>query len=141
VAQPNSESTTFVPLHTPINYLGKLLSKIGDEPDALLSSGEIALQLAFKRLSRLAKVSGRLFTRASDRLTEALVASPGWPRALVVKGALLLERSKLERSLVQKRASLSAARDALAAGITGNPLLKRRYEGMLKEVEQRLLEQ
>jgi tetratricopeptide (TPR) repeat protein len=115
------------------------LSKIGDEPDALLSSGEIALQLA-QATPPLVKSQRTTLHEGIGSIDRALAASPGWPRALVVKGALLLERSKLERSLLQKRASLSAARDALAAGITGNPLLKRRYEGMLKEVEQRLLE-
>lgn len=118
----------------------QVLSKIGDEPDALLSSGEIALQLV-QATQPLGKSQRTTLQEGIASIDKALVASPGWPRALVVKGALLLERSKLERSLVQKRASLSAARDALAAGITGNPLLKRRYEGMLKEVEQRLLEQ
>jgi hypothetical protein len=114
-------------------------SELKDEPDAQLTTAEIGLQLA-KSPNRLVMHRRITIDSALRSIDRALLLSKGWPRALVVKGALLLERSKLERSLVQKRASLSAARDALAAGITGNPLLKRRYEGMLKEVEQRLLE-
>ena len=111
---------------------------LGDEPDALLSHAEIALQILSAggfRLNRLRILT--MFQESLNGLDRALKSQVGWPRALVVKGALLQLRAQGERG-PQRRATLVAAQAALREGLGGNPLLKRKYQATLDEVERQL---
>lgn len=109
---------------------------LGDEPDALLSLGEIALLLitegSIPQARRLAVIQ-----QGIGGLDRALANQLGWPRALVVKGALLRVRAQGERG-IQRQSTLRMARDALKEGLAGNPLLKRPYGATLDEVERQL---
>ena len=109
---------------------------LGDEPDALLSLGEIALLLitegSIPQARRLAVIQ-----QGIGGLDRALANQLGWPRALVVKGALLRARAQGERG-IQRQSTLRMARDALKEGLAGNPLLRRQYGTTLAELEQQL---
>lgn len=109
---------------------------LGDEPDALLSLGEIALLLitegSIPQARRLAVIQ-----QGIGGLDRALANQLGWPRALVVKGALLRVRAQGERG-IQRQSTLRMAREALKEGLAGNPLLRRQYGTTLAELEQQL---
>lgn len=115
----------------------RVLRTIPDEPDALLSNAEIALQVLRSRA-----LSGRkqqqLFAEASQSLDRALLAAPGWPRALAVQGALLATQSHQEATLATKQTLERKAQECLRLALAGNPLLKRKYGAMLEDVERRL---
>lgn len=118
--------------------LSKLaLAQLPDEQDALLARAEIVLQLAEALLEREQRPIG-LTQEGLDAIDRALAGAPGLPRALALRGALLLVGGKLDPDRDSQRATLSAARAALVAAFAGNPLLKRRYEGRWKEAERRL---
>ena len=116
------------------------LRKIDDEPESLLAFSEIAYQLTHARRqqgkSPVSNIQQGLM--AADK---ALTLMNNWPRALAIKGALLLERSRTEKTKAQKRDSISNAHQALLAAIKNNPLLQRKYGGILEETERLQQEQ
>lgn len=118
--------------------LSKLaLAQLPDEQDALLARAEIALQLATELLQRAERPLVQV-QEGLDAIDRALAGAPGLPRALAIRGALLLVRAKLEPDRDPQRVALLTARTALEAAFAGNPLLKRRYEGSWKEIARRL---
>ena len=111
---------------------------IPDEPDAVLSSAEIALQLVHSHASQRAKRKPSVLVQALGSVDRALQTAPGWPRALAVKGALLSQKSSTETSAVQANAVDANALEFLHAAVAGNPLLTRKYGKLIEELEQRL---
>jgi hypothetical protein len=112
------------------------LVQLPDEQDALLARAELALQFAEAQLERIPRPVVPV-QEGLDAVDRALAGAPGLPRALALRGALLMVRGKLERDPDRQQAALAEARTALAAGFAGNPLLKRRYAGSWKEIELR----
>ena len=113
------------------------VAQLPDEQDALLARAEIALQLAEALVARDQRPVA-LVKEGLDAIDRVLAGSPEFPRALALRGALLLVQGKLERDRDPQRAAVVAARAALAAAFVGNPLLKRRYEGVWKEADRQL---
>ena len=116
----------------------QVLVAIPDEPDALLSSAEIALQLVHSHASQRAKRKPSVLVQALGSADRALQTAPGWPRALAVKGALLSQKSSTETSAVQANTVDANALEFLHAAVAGNPLLTRKYGKLIEELEQRL---
>ena len=113
------------------------LVKIPEEQDALLGGAEIAYQLADAQLGR-GKRPATIVQEGLTAVERALASAAGTPRALALRGALLSLRGKLEPNRKQKQATLQAAQTAFAESFGGNPLLRRRYEGIQREVEELL---
>ncbi len=115
----------------------RVLLAIPSEPDALLSSSEIALKWLEQPQLSPAK-QRELLAQALDSIDRALKAAPGWPRALAVKGALLSIQSHREGNAARRGSLHTQAQECLRAALTGNPLLKRKYGSVLEEVERKL---
>ena len=63
--------------------------------------------------------------------------APKWPRALGVKGGLLLLDVKSRARSAERETLLGQARATLGEAFAGNALLKNLYEEKLREVEGR----
>ena len=123
-------------IETSFNLSRTALIEIREDQDALLYNGEIVLLFTSIVPMSVAKKFA-IIQESVGGLDRALANQLGWPRALVVKGALLRVRAQGERG-IQRQSTLRMARDALKEGLAGNPLLRRQYGTTLAELEQQL---
>ena len=108
-----------------------------DEVDSFLQAADAALQFATST-SQNSAVQRATIQYGLQSVERALQSANGLPRALVLRGALLLLQARAEANPQRRRSGLLAAQSALQEGLKGNPLLKRWYEGFLTEATRRL---
>jgi tRNA A-37 threonylcarbamoyl transferase component Bud32 len=112
--------------------------KMSDRADLWLVVGQICLQHAEALLAsgQPSVALGPVVEEGLRAVEHALTRAPGTPRALAVEGALYLCKAQIDPA--QATAALERARASLSRALSGNPLLKRRYEKAAAEVERRM---
>jgi len=104
-----------------------------DNEEVLLIFGEACLQRASAQSGRQPD-SAKAVQQGIAALDRALGLVVGWPRALALRGALLVLRGRLEAG-VERQQSFEQARRAMAEAFAGNPLLKGRFGTWAEEAE------
>lgn len=135
------QSQPFLPdLQQAYKLIGQALAKLQDDADGLLAGADIAYQLAQAQL-RSGGRPVRIIQEGLKAADRALVGTVGWPRAQALRGALLLLTAKTAAKKPAQLAAAQQAQQALTESFAGNPLLRRRFGGLLEEAAQLLKDQ
>jgi serine/threonine-protein kinase len=114
--------------------------KLPDRGDLWVVLGQICLQRAEALLAnpRPPAPPGQSLEEGLRGVERALQKAPGSPRALAIRGELLLLEARLQTDAGEKKSRLERARESLSQAFVGNPLLTRRH-GAAAEEAKRLL--
>jgi serine/threonine-protein kinase len=113
------------------------VQKVASRADLWLVLGQVCLQRAeaLAASPRPPAPPGPVIEEGLRGIERALEKAPGFPRALAVRGALLVRKAANETDPGQKKAALDRARESLSQAFAGNPLLERRYGGAAEEAK------
>jgi serine/threonine-protein kinase len=110
---------------------GEAVQKLPERGDLWLLLGESCLRLVQAKPAG----AGPILDDGLRAVEKQLEKAPGLPRALAIRGALLLRKAQLETDAEQRKAALDRARESLSQAFRGNPLLRRRYGAAAEEAE------
>jgi len=131
------DATSFSSLEQAQSLARAATQKVPERGELWLLLGQICLERAEALLARgLPSAPAEPVVEEGLRgIEEALTRTPGFPRALAIRGALSLRKAQMGKDPTQKKMAQERARADLSQAFKGNPLLEHRYGSAAAEAE------